>query len=334
MKIAITADPVIPVPPIFYGGIERIIDLLINELTNQGHDITLFAHKDSTVSCRLIPYPEKQESFRNALIINKHLLSEKFDIIHSFGRLAYLLPQMLRRTPILMSYQREPTIRQIKKAVKISLKGTLSFTGCSNYIAHQISPFAPAYTVYNGVDTNKYVPQYHPEENAPLVFLGRIEPIKGPHTAIEVALATGRDLILAGNLPENHIDYFDTQIRPFLNDQISYIGPINDEHKNELLGKARALLMPIHWDEPFGIVMIEAMACGTPVLALKRGAVPEVITGGVNGFLAETAEQLINKVPLLSGIDRKKVRMTVETRFSSKTITAEYIKIYKKIICE
>jgi glycosyltransferase involved in cell wall biosynthesis len=334
MKIAITADPVIPVPPVFYGGIERIIDLLIDELTKQGHDITLFAHKDSTVSCRLIPYPEKQESFRNALIINKHLLSEKFDIIHSFGRLAYLLPQMLRRTPILMSYQREPTIRQIKKAMKISLKGTLTFTGCSNYIAYQIRPFAPAYTVYNGVDTNKYVPQYKVSENAPLVFLGRIEPIKGPHTAIEIALATGKALILAGNLPENHIGYFDTQIRPFLNDQITYVGPVNDDQKNDLLGKALALLMPIHWDEPFGIVMIEAMACGTPVLALNRGAVPEVVTDGVNGFAAETAEQLISQVSLLPCIDRKKVRLTAETRFSSETITAEYIKIYKKLICE
>ncbi len=334
MKIAITSDPVIPVPPVFYGGIERIIDLLINELTKQGHDITLFAHSDSTVSCRLVPYPEKQESFKNALVINKHLLSENFDIIHSFGRLAYLLPQMLRRTPILMSYQREPTIRQIKKAMKISLKGTLSFTGCSNYIAHQISPFAPSYTVYNGVDTNKYVPQYNVEENAPLVFLGRIESIKGPHTAIEIALATGRPLILAGNLSENHTDYFDTQIRPFLNDQISYIGPVNDHQKNKLLGKSLALLMPIHWDEPFGIVMIEAMACGTPVMALKRGAVPEVVTDGVNGFAAETTEQLIGKVSLLPGIDRKQVRKTAETTFSSETITNEYIKIYKRLICE
>ncbi|MDN5289005.1 MAG: glycosyltransferase family 4 protein [Mucilaginibacter sp.] len=332
MKIAITADPFIPVPPVLYGGIERIIELLINELTQQGHEVTLFAHRDSTVSCRLVPYPGENKDFKNALVINKRLIAEKFDLIHSFGRLVYLLPQLFRRTPVLMSYQREPTIRQIKRAMMISLKGTLSFTGCSNYITDQIRPFAPVYTVYNGVDIRKYTPQYRVAQNAPLVFLGRIEPIKGPHTAIEIALTTGRPLLIAGNIPADHTDYFDRQIKPLLNDQITYLGPVNDEQKNELLGKALALLMPIHWEEPFGIVMIEAMACGTPVLALRRGAVPEVVTEGLNGFSAETPEGLMGKVDLLAGMDRKKVRMSVEKLFSPGVITAEYVKIYNQLI--
>jgi glycosyltransferase involved in cell wall biosynthesis len=237
LRIAITADPVIPVPPIFYGGIERIIDLLINELLGHGHDVTLFAHKDSNVACRLIPYPEDHESFKNALVINKHLLAEKFDIIHSFGRLAYLLPQLLRRTPILMSYQREPTIRQIKKAMLISSKGILSFTGCSNYITDQIEPVAPSFTVYNGVDTNKYTATPKITDDAPLVFLGRIEPIKGPQTAIQIALKTNKKLVIAGNVSNDNQQFFDSKIKPFLGDQVTYAGPVNDEQKKHLITK-------------------------------------------------------------------------------------------------
>ncbi len=164
--------------------------------------------------------------------------------------------------PKLMSYQREPTISQIAKAVKLSAKGTLAFTGCSNYITDKITAYAPAHTVYNGIDTNKYILTTNVDPDAPLVFLGRIEPIKGTHTAIDIARKTGKKLVIAGNIPDNEQGYFDTEIKPFLGERITYIGPVNDSQKNELLRNALALLMPIHWNEPFGIVMIEAMACG------------------------------------------------------------------------
>ena len=334
MKIAITADPELPVPPVFYGGIERIIYMLIVELLKAGHDVTLFAHRDSQVPCKLIAYPCSGNNLKdivlNSLTISKALLLKKFDIIHSFGRLAYLLPLMPSRISKLMSYQREPTISQIKRAVKLSNRGTLSFNGCSNYITDKIKPFAPAFTVYNGVDMDKYTTTARVADDAPLIFLGRIEPIKGPHTAIDIALKTGKKLVIAGNIPAEYQVYFDEQIKPRLSDQIEYIGPVNDEQKNSLLQKGLALLMPIHWDEPFGIVMIEAMACGTPVIGFNRGAVPEVIDCGLTGFYNDGIEELEEKVKEVHLLDRLKIRQKAEERFSAKVITDEYLSVYRR----
>jgi glycosyltransferase involved in cell wall biosynthesis len=336
LNIAITADPAIPVPPELYGGIERIIDLLINGLVKQGHNVTLFAHKDSKVPCKLIPYKTTRggikDNVMNAFVINKVLLSHKYDIVHSFGRLAYLLPQMPLKLPKLMSYQREPTLGQVKKAVSLSAKNTLAFTGCSNYITNQLKPLAKAYTVYNGIDISKYQATLTVDADAPLVFLGRIEAIKGTHTAIEIAQQTNRKLIIAGNIPANEQEYFDQKIKSALNKQITYIGPVDDTQKNELLKNAYALLMPIHWNEPFGIVMIEAMACGTPVLGFKRGAVPEVVENGVTGYYAATIDELVEKVNLVSLLERKRIREITEERFSATVIVEQYLNIYKQMI--
>jgi hypothetical protein len=146
LKIAITSDPSIPVPPELYGGIERIIDLLITEILSEGHSVTLFAHRDSKVDCKLIPYRSTGQSIgatiANGWQINKTMLSEKHDIIHCFGRLAYILPLMPCQIAKLGSYQREPTIKQVIRATRLSRKGSLAFTGCSNYITDQIKPFA------------------------------------------------------------------------------------------------------------------------------------------------------------------------------------------------
>jgi len=336
LKIAITADPLIPVPPLLYGGIERIIDMLVHGLMEQGHDVTLFAHKDSKVDCRLIPYKAEGSTaadlVKNTYVINKVLLAGKFDIVHSFGRLAYLLPQMPLHIPKLMSYQREPTVSQIAKAVKLSAKGTLAFTGCSNYITDKITAYAPAHTVYNGIDTHKYILTATIQADAPLVFLGRIEPIKGTHTAIEIARETGKKLVIAGNIPDGEQSYFDTEIKPFLNEHITYIGPVNDSQKNELLRNALALLMPIHWNEPFGIVMIEAMACGTPVIGFNKGALSEVVENGVSGFCSETIEQLIENVGQVHTLDRAQIRAITEKRFSADVIVGQYLNLYHKMI--
>ena len=337
MKIAITADPGIQVPPEFYGGIERVIDLLVTGLHKRGHEVTLFAHADSKVPCRLIPYKNDSTSgvqalASNMLTINRDLMRDKQDIVHSFGRLSYLAPMLGTKTPKLMSYQREPTISQIKKAVKLARSGSLSFTGCSNYITNQIIPVALAETVYNGIDLTTYTPQFAVLNDAPLVFLGRIEPIKGPHTAISIALKTSRKLIIAGNVANEHKSYFDQEIKPHLGKQITYIGAVNDSQKNKLLGTASALLMPIHWNEPFGIVMIEAMACGTPVIALSHGAIPEVVKNGLNGYTGTTEKELIEKVKLLDALDRSAIRKDCENRFSAETIVDQYLALYHKRI--
>lgn len=333
MNIAIIADPFIPVPPQFYGGIERVIDLLITQLVKNGHQVTLFAHKESTVNCRLVPIKQGKsawQTLQNIYTITNTLHKQKFDVVHSFGRLVNLLPVMPTALLKLMSYQREPTLSQIKKAIFLSRKGTMAFTSCSNYINNQIVPVAPAYTVYNCVDIDKYsfIETINPD--SPLVFLGRIEYIKGTHTAIEIARRTGRKLVIAGNVDNDQQGYFNKQIKPFLGDQISYIGPVNDGQKKALLQKASALLMPIHWNEPFGIVMIEAMACGTPVIGFRRGAVGEVVEHAQTGFVGDTIDQLEEFVCLIETIDRSKVRQRVEEMFSSAIITSQYVSIYER----
>lgn len=332
MNIAVIADPFLPVPPQFYGGIERVIDLLITQLLKNGHQVTLFAHKDSSVNCKLVPLKEGtgiRQTLQNIYTINNTLRKQKFDVAHSFGRLANLLPVMPSVLPKLMTYQREPTISQIKKAMTLSRRGTMTFTGCSNYISDQIAPFAPVHTIYNCVDVDRYSPIKMLDTDSPLIFLGRIEFIKGTHTAIEIAKRTGKKLIIAGNIDDSQQDYFDKQVKPFLDGQINYIGPVNDAQKKALLQKAAALLMPIHWDEPFGIVMIEAMACGTPVIGFRRGAVAEVVDHGQTGFVGDTIDELEKFVGQIEQIDISKVRQTVEEKFSSKVISNQYLSIYE-----
>jgi glycosyltransferase involved in cell wall biosynthesis len=334
MRIAVTADPFIPVPPINYGGIERIIHFLVEGLAKRGHEVVLIAHAESKVNVPLIQYPPLKESIaghiKNALTINR-LKAWKPEVIHSFSRLAYLLPFFGSRVPKLMSYQREPTIPQIKKVVSFFKKDTIAFTGCSAYISDQIKPYAPSYAIFNGIDLNIYTFQALVERDAPLVFLGRIEPVKGTHIAIEVAQRTKKPLIIAGNIPKEHQAYFDQKVKPHLDEKIQYIGPVNDAQKNDLLGKASAFLMPIEWNEPFGIVMAEAMACGTPVIGLKRGAVHEVVIDGWNGFACNTVDELIQAVDNVSAIDRRKVREDAEKRFSAEVIIDQYESLYKAL---
>ena len=332
MKIAIIADPFIPIPPQNYGGIERIIDFLSRGLAAKGHDILLVANKDSTTSISLLKFPEQKKGLINHLenvkVISK-LYSFQPDVIHSFGRLAYLLPFFNSKTPKVMSYQREPTIKQIVNAKKIFKKNTLSFTGCSSYISNQILPYATSSVVYNGVEIDKYNFVASPPPDAALVFLGRIEPIKGPHIAIQVAQKAGKKLVIAGNIPQEYESYFEKEIKPALNDQITFIGPVNDMQKNELLGNKSAFLMPIEWDEPFGIVMAEAMACGTPVISFARGSVPEVVTHNITGFICQSIDEMVTAVGKIDTIDRNLVRRDCENRFSSTTIIENYLNIYR-----
>jgi glycosyltransferase involved in cell wall biosynthesis len=337
MKILLTADPEIPVPPVLYGGIERIIDVLVNGYVEGGHDVTLFAHRDSKVPCRLIPWKGTQSAgFKNTLSntasLVSHVMTEKYDVIHSFSRLAYLIPLLPMRIPKVMSYQREPTLSQVKKASRLARNGTLLFTGCSDYITNQIKPFANAATVYNCVPIERYQFAAAVAEDAPLTFLGRIEPIKGTHIAVEVAKRTNRRLLIAGNIPAEGEVYFEEKIKPLLDDRIQYVGPVNDVQKNELLGSSAAFLMPIQWNEPFGIVMAEAMACGTPVIGFPLGSVPEVVENGVTGFVCKNADEMVECISNIKSISRQKVREAAEVRFSNKKIVGDYLKLYLYLI--
>ncbi len=339
MKVAIIASPLIPVPPALYGGIERIVYMLIQELQKKGHDITLYANENSEPNCRLIGYREsKRYGLADIIKINRITGSfalQGYDVVHTFGRMSNIAMLMLCDIPKIVSYQLPPTLSQVSKAVKIARKDTLYFTACSNYIADQISPFTTVTTIYNGVDVKEYEFSYSVPDDAPLVFLGRIQEEKGTAIAIQVAKRSNRRLIIAGNIPDEylHQQYFEREVKPHIDqEQIKYIGPVNNEEKNELLGNAAALLMPVTWGEPFGIVMAEALACGTPVIGFAKGAIPEVIENGVNGFVCETTDEMVDAVKKLPMIDRLTCRQVAEDKFSAAVIAGQYEDLYLSTI--
>lgn len=335
MHVAITADPMLPVPPRLYGGIERVIDFLARGLEARGHRVTLVAHRDSRTAGRLIPYPTELSggfaAAQNALTVGR-LITLRPDVVHSFGRLATLAPLLPLGLPKLMSYQREPTLGQVARAARLARRGTLAFTGCAEHIAAQMRPFAPSTAVFNGVPLATYTLRASVPADAPLVFLGRIEPIKGTHTAIAVAKAAGRRLVIAGNVPDEYRGYFEAEVQPHLGPGVAYVGPVDDAQKNELLGGALAFLMPIHWEEPFGIVMAEALACGTPVIGTPRGSVPEVVIEGVTGFVAPDVAGMAEAVARVPELSRAACRADCEARFSDEAIVEAYLALYRERI--
>lgn len=337
MKIALTADPELPVPPRLYGGIERVIDLLARGLVAAGHQVTLFAHSDSQVPCELVPYAGKSsqsaaDTLRNMARVSARVAGGNFDLVHSFGRIAYLLPLLPLGIPKLMTYQREVTPRSVKWGHRLS-GGSLQFAAISEWMMADVRHLGRWHVVFNAVPTDRFTFARQVPADAPLVFLGRIEHIKGTHLAIDIARKCGRRLVIAGNIPPGAQDYFDQQVAPQLDgDRIRYIGPVDDARKNELLGGACAFLMPILWEEPFGIVMAEALACGTPVLGLRRGAVPEVVTDGVTGFVRDTADELVLAAQQLSGIDRAQCRQRAQRLFSGEALVSQYLAVYREMV--
>lgn len=337
LHVVLSADPELPVPPKLYGGIERIIDLLARELVRLGHQVTLFAHPASVSAGRLMGYRGQSsascvDTFLNAAMITRYCLSNKVDVIHNFARLQYLLPMLPLRIPKLMTYQRAITPRSVRIGDRLS-RGTLQFAAISHHMVKSVAAIGTWHIVPNCASLQTYDFRPSVAADAPLMFLGRIEEIKGAHLAIEIARRARRRLFIAGNVPEGGRSYFETKIKPHIdNDQVVYVGPVDDVGKNRLLGQASALLMPLLWEEPFGIVMVEAMACGTPVLALDRGAAPEVVEDGVTGFVQANVDGLIEAVGRLDTIDRRMCRGRVEREYSDAVITEKYLAAYETVI--
>ncbi|SFV32720.1 glycosyltransferase [Hyphomicrobium facile] len=337
MRIALTVDPELPVPPMLYGGIERIVDMLALGLVKRGHEVTVFAHPESKTGGSLIAWPGQSsrsnlDTLLNAAVLARGIAARKCEIVHSFSRVAYMALILPLTIPKLMTYQREISARSVRLGHGLS-RGSLEFSGISRWMARDVEHLARWHLVPNGVPVDVYDFASAVAPDAPFVFLGRIEAIKGPHLAIELARRAGRRLILAGNIPDEHRAWFATHIAGHIDgDQVIYVGPVNDRQKSELLGKAAALLMPILWDEPFGIVMAEAMACGTPVLGLRRGAVPEVVEDGVTGFVVDTLDELVIAAGRIGQIARSACRDRVKTFYSEPAVLDGYLEIYAEMI--
>lgn len=335
MKILLINDPGIPVPPKLYGGIERIVCQLANEYTKLGHEVTLLAGPDSYCDGKTLTFGQnnlqksKWQVLKEILYVWKYLLlnHRKFDMVHSFGRLVYLLPILNKPIKKIMSYQREVTVKNIQLINKLPNRN-LHFTGCSDYIAQKKGLAGNWHTVYNFIDPSQYTFVEQVPEDAPFVFLGRLDRVKGCHHCIELAKKMGRKLIIAGNISTlpHEIAYFEHEIKPLIDgEQIKYIGAVNDVQKNQLLGSAFAMLMLLDWDEPFGIVMAEALACGTPILGFPRGAVKEVVKDSENGVILNNLDNISELESKIRSISRKNCRSSVEKEFELSEVANKYL---------
>jgi glycosyltransferase involved in cell wall biosynthesis len=339
MKIAQIAPLYESVPPQYYGGTERIVSYLVEELVRQDHEVTLFASGDSKTSAVLVPVCEQ------ALRLRRHAIS---DPIAHHVRMLELVFSRASEFDVLhfhLDYLHFPLLRRSKASALTTLHGRLDISDlqplfteywdmhlCSVSESQQ-RPFADSNwlgTIHHGLPRDLY--QFHSDGQDYVAFLGRICPEKGVDRAIEIAIRVGMPLKIAAKVDAVDQAYFDQRIRRLLDHPlVEFIGEINDQEKNELLGKARALLFPINWPEPFGLAMIEAMACGTPVIAYRHGSVPEIVETGQNGFIVNSVEEAAIGLCNLNSIQRVRCRQTFEQRFTSQQMASGYLGIYQKL---
>ena len=340
MRIAQVSPLYESVPPRLYGGTERVVSYLTEELVRQGHDVTLFASGDSITSARLRPICERSLRLKGGADIGglaHHLYllekviqeADNFDVIHF--HLDYLPFSLIRRHDL-------PALTTLHGRLDIpDLYPLFREFDDMNLVSISDAQRAPMpwaswlETVHHGLPDDLYTPSTRQGDY--LAFLGRISPEKRVDRAIAIAKRVGRPLRIAAKVDVVDRKYFDCQIRPLLDDPIvEFIGEIGENEKNEFLRNAHALLFPIDWPEPFGLVMIEAMACGTPVVAFRGGSVTEIIENGINGFVVSNLDEAACATQRVHSIDRRLCRKMFEHRFSARRMCKDYARAYRRVI--
>ncbi len=338
MRIAQVAPLEERVPPPSYGGIELVVSHLTDELVRRGHEVTLFASGDSLTKAkleavcdralRLDPNAENWDAYQMLELSQVYQRAAEFDIIHSHLGVLALPTAGLVGTPTLhtLHHKFNPDTAKIythhNKQPYISISNSQRKIDL-NYLG----------TVYNGIDESSYPFIVEPENPPYLAFLGRLSPEKGPHHAISIAKQTGWCLKMAGKIDEVDRKFFEQEIAPHVDGKkIQYLGEVNHSQKAQLLGKAAVTLFPITWEEPFGLVMIESMATGTPVIATNMGSVPEVVNHGVTGLICDNHEDMASMIPKALELSRSGCRKYVEDRFTLSKMVDGYEAIYRKIL--
>jgi glycosyltransferase involved in cell wall biosynthesis len=338
MRIAQVAPLFLPVPPDQYGGTERVIYDLTEALVARGHDVTLFASGDCHTSARLVPavpqalWKEKGRQDPIAPLFRMHAeifrRAADFDVIHTHTDYFALPYARYSPTPVLSTLHCRLDIPHVPEILRLFPEAHL--VSISDSQQSHVPDANWAGTVHHGLRL-EHCP-FDAAGGEGLVFLGRMSPEKAPHMAIEIAIEAGVPLTLAGPTDPEERAYFEREVRPGLfHPLIRFIGEVSDEEKNRLLCAARALVFPIDWPEPFGLVMIEAMACGTPVIARPKGAAPEVIVDGETGILADSRKALVDAVAAVGRIDRAACRRHVEKNFSVAAMAERYEAIYRRV---
>ncbi len=338
MRIAQVAPLYESVPPAKYGGTERVVSYLTEELVREGHEVTLFASGDSHTCARLISPCERSlrldRECRDPLASHMVLIEQvaqrqaEFDVIHFHTN--YLHFSVAKRIvcPSLTTLHGRLDLQELPRVFRTFPETPL--VSISN-AQRQPVPWANWIgTVYHGLPPDLYKYEESPEQY--LAFVGRISPEKGVDSAIEIAKRANMRLRIAAKVDPADRDYYSSEIKPLLSHpSIDFVQEIDDKEKQELIGEASALLFPIDWPEPFGMVMIEAMACGTPVIAFPRGSVPEIIEPGVNGIIVENAGEALEAVRNIGAIRRKRCRDMFEKRFTDARMARDYLTLYRML---
>jgi glycosyltransferase involved in cell wall biosynthesis len=354
LRIAQIAPLWFTIPPQKYGGIERIIAMLCDELTDRGHEVTLFASPGSKTKAKLIsvydkPLIEAGVSWSNPLWNLRNLSKAYemanqgyFDILHCHLDLWGLLFQNLTNIPTVHTMH-NPLYRTNADATKddrLKLFSEEAYRTNIVFISESAKknsmvefPKERVNVIYNGIDLSHF--RFNPKGGDHFIWIARVNKHKGIENAISAAEKLGVKLLLAGRIDPTQQEYFDNTIKPHLNEKIQYVGELTESELSDFYGSAKALLYPIEWEEPFGLVVVESMACGTPVIAYKRGSMEELIEDGKTGFVVDSDISLLcEAMKKIDLIDRKEVRASVERRFSKERMVQDYERLYYKILKE